>query len=513
MSSPYRETQKIESLTRRFIDPTINKMESIYAGILCISRTYGRTENGKKLLYKCVPDDRNLPHLLVPYQIQTSFNKSHKDKYILFRCADWTKPGEITETIGDVDSAEAFNEYQVCRKQLRISLTTFTNVVKRSMRLETVGDPETKLVEQILRSGYKIDDYTGRHIISIDPDSCTDFDDAFSAHVENEQIIVSTYISNVFLWLEIFGLWDSVTDKVSTIYLPDKKRPMLPSLLSERLCSLQQGVTRFAFVMTIKYDMKTKQQIGDPTFANAQIRVSKNWTYDDPKLGKDKTYKLLRDISGGDSHDVVAWWMIKMNNECAKIMRRGIFRTQERASTTNDFITRWLKLDGGEAAIYSDKSSCHAGLNLDHYLHITSPIRRIADIINQTIFIQDLLGESVSTQASNFIAKWMNKLDYMNEMTRNIRKVQMDCELLALCAKNVMRTDTIYVGKPIAINKPCEYTIYVEELRLITYMKTSAELTLYEDVRFQVFVFNDEARLCRKIRLGLVNDGDISKSK
>ena len=492
-------------------------MESIYAGILCVSRTYGRTENSKKLLYKCVPDDRNLPHILVPYQIQTSFSKSYKDKYILFRCADWAKPGEIAETIGDVDSAEAFNEYQVCRKQLRISLTDFTNVVKRTMRLETVGDPESKFVEQILSSRYKIDDYRDRHIISIDPDSCTDFDDAFSAHVENEQIIVSIYISNVFLWLETFGLWDSVTDKVSTIYLPDKKRPMLPSLLSERLCSLQQGVTRFAFVMTTKYNAQTKQQIGDPTFANAQIQVSKNWTYDDPKLGRDKTYKLLRDISYDnnhiDSHDVVAWWMIKMNNECAKRMRRGIFRTQERASTTNDFITRWLKLDGGEAAKYSDKSSGHAGLSLDHYLHITSPIRRIADIINQTLFIQDVMGESVSTPASNFVEKWMGKLDYMNEMTRNIRKVQMDCELLALCTKNVMRPDTIYVGKPIELNKPGEYTIYVDELCLITYMKTNAELALYEEVCFRVFVFNDEARLCRKIRLGLVNDGGVHQCK
>lgn len=483
-------------------------MESIHAGILCVGRTYGRTENGKKLLYKCVPDDRNLPHILVPYQIQTSFNKAHKDKYILFRLGE---PGEIAETIGDVDSAEAFNEYQVCRKRLRISLTDFTNVVKRTLRLETDGDPESKLVEKVMRSGYKIDDYTGhRHIISIDPDSCTDFDDAFSAHVENEHIVVSTYISNVFLWLETFELWDSVTDKVSTIYLPDKKRPMLPALLSERLCSLQQGKLRFAFVMTVKYDAETKQQIGDPTFTNAQIRVSKNWTYDDPKLSRDKTYKLLRDISGGenDSHDVVAWWMIKMNNECAKIMPRGIFRTQEMASTTNNFITRWLKLDGGggEAAKYSDKSSCHAGLNLDHYLHITSPIRRIADIINQTLFIQDLMGESVSIQASNFNAKWMGKLDYMNETAKNIRKVQMDCELLALCAKNVMRPDTTYIGKPIALNKPGEYTIYVEELRLITYMKTRVELPLYEDVWFQVFVFNDEARLCRKIRLGLVTD-------
>jgi len=488
-------------------------MESIHAGILCLGRTYGRTENGKKLLYKCIPDDVNLPHTLVPYQIQSSFSKSYKNKYILFRLGE---PGEIAETIGDVDSAEAFNIYQMCRKRLRISLTDFTNVVKRALRLETEGDPEAKLVERVLAQNIEIDDYRDRHIISIDPDSCTDFDDAFSASPTGENSVsVCVYISNVFLWLETFELWDAITDKVSTIYLPDKKWPMLPTLLSERLCSLQQGKTRFAFVMKMEYNAETGHQIGAPIFINAQIRVSKNWTYEDPKLEKDKTYKWLRSISGKtNSHDVVAWWMIKMNEECANIMEKGIFRTQTEASTTNDFIARWLKLDGGgEAAKYSDtKSTGHAGLNLDHYLHITSPIRRIADIINQTLFIKDQINVSISPGAHRFIDKWLNKLDYMNTMTRNTRRVQMDCELLALCNQNVLVANALYVGTPISRDMTNgEYTIYVEDLRLVTYMKTNVELPLFETLRFQVFVFNDEARLCRKIRLGLVglNANDI----
>ena len=35
-------------------------------------------------------------------------------------------------------------------------------------------------------------------------------------------------------------LWRSFTKRVSTIYLPDKKRPMLPTILSDCLCSLQE---------------------------------------------------------------------------------------------------------------------------------------------------------------------------------------------------------------------------------------------------------------------------------
>jgi exoribonuclease R len=513
-----------------------------HAGILCINKTYGRTENGKRLLYKCIPDDSTLPPILVPYQIQMSFSKSHKNKYILFRCEKWNAEcprGEIADTIGDVDSAEAFNEYQVCRKRLNISLTGFTNVVKQRLRLlpppaeATSEDNEWNLISKIMTSFPSIVDQCNYDVFTIDPSSCTDYDDAFSTQIMGNAVIVNVYISNVFLWMEIFQLWEHITDRVSTIYLPDKKRPMLPDLLSERLCSLQAGKNRVAFVMSVKYDIHTGKQLSAPTFLNAIINVSKNYSYDDPQLERNKTYNRLRNITGHtDSHDVVAWWMIKMNEECARELAEkgsGIFRTQASTNVSKEplskeplskepmstdslpeAVQRWMKTDGeSSAAKYSNTSSTHAGLGLQHYSHITSPIRRISDIINQTLFMRDVLGESISGGACAFIAKWMDKLDFMNESMRKIRRVQMDCELLDLCNRDALKTNTAYIGMPIASEHAGEYTIYIEKLKLITYMKTPASLPLFAKTRFQVFVFNDEARLCRKIRICLDNDHSI----
>ena len=42
--------------------------------------------------------------------------------------------------------------------------------------------------------------------------------------------------------------------RISTIYLPDKKRPMLPTILSDCLCSLQANKNRIAFVLDIKLE-------------------------------------------------------------------------------------------------------------------------------------------------------------------------------------------------------------------------------------------------------------------
>ena len=509
-----------------------------HAGILCINKTYGRTENGKRLLYKCIPDDSTLPPILVPYQIQMSFSKSHKNKYILFRCEKWNLEcprGEITDTIGDVDSAEAFNEYQVCRKRLNVSLTGFTNVVKQRLRLlpppaEATAreDNEWNLISKIMSSFPSIVDQRNYDVFTIDPSSCTDYDDAFSTQIMGNAVIVNVYISNVFLWMEIFQLWEHITDRVSTIYLPDKKRPMLPDLLSERLCSLQAGKNRVAFVMSVKYDIRTGKQLSAPTFSNALINVSKNYSYDDPQLERNKAYSRLRNITGhADSHDVVAWWMIKMNEECARELAEkgsGIFRTQASTNVSKEpmskeplstdylpeAVQRWMKTDGeSSAAKYSITSSTHAGLDLRHYSHITSPIRRISDIINQTLFMRDVLGNSISGGACAFIAKWMDKLEFMNESMRKIRRVQMDCELLDLCNRDALKTNTTYIGMPIASERAGEYTIYIEKLKLITYMKTPVSLPLFAKTSFQVFVFNDEARLCRKIRICLDNDDAI----
>jgi exoribonuclease R len=51
--------------------------------------------------------------------------------------------------------------------------------------------------------------------------------------------------------MDVLNLWDSFSRRISTIYLPDKKRPMLPTILSDCLCSLQENVRRVAFVMDV----------------------------------------------------------------------------------------------------------------------------------------------------------------------------------------------------------------------------------------------------------------------
>jgi exoribonuclease R len=471
----------------------------LLAGVLILGKTYGRF--GKRLLYKCIPDNKSLPVFLVPYNVDVGFSKVIKNKYIVFRFTQWSSDhphGEITETLGDVDSLDAFNEYQLHRRGLHLSLTPFA---KASRVILKDSDP----IQTILNK-YPVEDLRPiNNVFTIDPANCTDFDDAFSASEENGIAIVNVYIANVFVWLETYGLWEYMTDRVSTIYLPDKKRPMLPPLLSDDLCSLKECADRFAFMMSVQYDMRSLKQIGEPVFKNVLVHISKNYEYEDKKLEKNSAYKILRTLAKTeDSHEVVAFWMIQMNAMSADYLRnscKGIFRTstsKETSPTISQAMLHWLG-NHSSSAIYSTVSAPHTQLGVNSYVHITSPIRRLVDILNQ---IQ--MNNEISESCQAFLDKWVQKLNDINTATKEIRKTQTDCELLALTSKNNFSENNEYLGilfDRTLVSGKYEYAVYIEELKMFSRIKMEECVENYTKSQFRIFVFEDEDRLCKKIRL------------
>jgi len=493
-----------------FKDDTVVILESpfrdtVLAGVLILGKTYGRF--GKRLLYKCIPDNKSLPVFLVPYNVGATFSKVVKNKYIAFRFANWDSDhphGEIKDTLGDVDSLEAFNEYQLYRRGLHLSLAQLTKASKILIK-----DNENTCIEKILAiPNYQIEDLRSiENVFTIDPVDCTDFDDAFSSTEENGVATINVYIANVFVWLETYGLWEHMTDRVSTIYLPDKKRPMLPPLLSEDLCSLKQGADRFAFMMSVKYDMQTLKPIDNPVFKNVLIKISKNYAYEDKKLGKNPAYKVLRALAQtDDSHDVVAFWMIRMNAAAAEHLRnvnKGVFRISE----GENLLEKPMFKGGGmgellvlPGAVYSEVCAPHSQLGVDAYVHITSPIRRLVDILNQILFQTD-----VSVLGQTFLDKWIHQLGLVNRATKDIRKTQMDCELLALVNKNGCPQEfSGILFDRTSVSGKYEYAVYIEELKMFSRIKLEDRIENFTKSQFRILVFEDEDRLCRKIRLQLV---------
>ena len=86
VQSPLRENQNIPGIL-----------------ILEKNRSYGRTENKKRLLYRCKPFNTCYPHFLIPYEIPMGFNKNFRNKYVTFRLDHWEgkhPQGLLSQTIG-----------------------------------------------------------------------------------------------------------------------------------------------------------------------------------------------------------------------------------------------------------------------------------------------------------------------------------------------------------------------------------------------------------------------------
>jgi len=519
-------------LRHSFIKNTIN-----IAGVLILegNKTIGRTSNNKRLFYKCIPDDKRLPVFIIPYEIKIGFSKVYKNKYIVFQFQKWDgkhPDGMIKETIGDIDNLDAFYEYQLYCKSIHDSITEFTNKT-RSVLNQKSND---EYIERIFNNkDFIIEERVDKYIFTIDPPNSLDYDDAFGIEkLPNGNYSVSIYIANVYFWIETLGLWNSFSRRVSTIYLPDRRRPMLPTILSDSLCSLQEGQKRFALVMDFIID-ENGSILTEPIYKNVLINVRKNYSYEEPKmLLKDSYYQKLFDLSVKmdrnvkNSHDLVSFWMITMNRYSGEYMAKnkiGIFRSavyinNESAidvennkynlkDDTIRVINNWNNTVG-QYLLYNDNISLeHELLNIQSYIHITSPIRRLVDLLNQMILCKNLdLIKNMSLESLEFLKKWENEMEYINISMRSIRKVQTDCELMNRCFNmpNIMNIEHegVLFDKIIKNDGIIQYMVYLENLKLLSRISTNVDIQNYSILKFKLFLFEDEDKTKKKIRLQMI---------
>lgn len=519
--------------------PVRNMLDIPAVLILADNKTYGRTKGIKgKLLYKCIPDDIRLPVFLVPYEIKhVGFSKVFSNLYVTINFSDWTSNAlpfaTLTQNIGPVNILENFYEYQLYCKSLNTSMQKFNNATKM-----LVKEDHEAFIRNIVLKHPSIEDRTSSYtVFSIDPANCTDFDDAFSIKIlDDNTVLLSIYIANVTIIMDTLNLWSSVSKRIATIYLPDKKRPMLPTILSDCLCSLQKGSSRFAFVLDLVIN-QTNGTIISTKYSNCLIRVSKNYVYEEPDLLKKSSYILLLDttrllsqkykyinhISG--SHDVVAYLMILMNYFSAKELLKtkvGIFRStvvnakQQTILPDNvpedvvKFVKIWNSSFGQYVVLNGDLELNleHSLLNMDAYIHITSPIRRLVDLLNLIKFQEVLQLSMLSQNASDFYLYWTDKIDYINVTMRAIKKIQNDCSLLDTFNKGCI-LDKLYDGycfdKIARSDGLFQYIVFLPELKLTSKVTIREDLNNYQLKQYKLFLFNNEERFKKKIRLQLCN--------
>jgi len=498
-----------------------------HTGVLILqgNKTYGKAKNDR-MYYKCIPNDKTMPIFLIPYDLRIGFVKDYTNKYVSFSYQNWDVKhpiGMLRETFGDVDNYSSFCSYQLWCNRLVYSIAKFN----REVKVYSKQTNEEELISNILQSEkYNIEDRRNENVYTIDPEGSKDLDDGFSiTELGNGTFKVAIYIANVYVMLDFLDMWGNLTDRVSTIYLPEDRRTLLPDLLSDNFCSLLENKERVTFCMEFCYNIN-ENKINDSSicFFNAIINIKQNYSYEQQELLNNNDYqnlyKITKTINSDiiDSHDVVSHWMIYMNTISAEKLhscRTGIFRVvtkKEDIVSNNDYqmrhkINLWNNVSGSYEKYTDDLNTKHDILNVNSYLHVTSPIRRVVDIVNQIYFFKHVFEKDLCENCEKFVTRFELRIPQLNDDVKAIRKVQSECDLLYACKNDETVLETQYKGY--VFNKKYEnnqftYSVFLKKLNKISFFRSNDEIEEHEIRMFKLYLFDRENSGHRKIRLALV---------
>lgn len=530
-----------------------NKIEIIHShvrcckhipGVLSLNISFGKYKD--KLLYLCKPDDKRIPFFLVPYKIPYSFDKSVKKIYTTFKYDHWNDDmprGSLLQNFGNIEDVNNYYEYILYCKSLNVSIQPFTKIARKKL--------ESKSAEQIIQNIqnlYKIEEITKKKefIFTLDSNISNDHDDAISYDFKEHKITV--YISNVSLIMEYLDLWNSFTERISTIYLPDKKRPMIPPVLTETLLSLDEKERRLCYALEIFFDENNK--IINQNLKLCVAYISKNYSHDQKDdYENNKYYKKISEILKiHNSKDIVTHLMIHFNKYLADYLYSkniGIYRYYhnlnndkiikiKEESSTKDVdksdipksilfhISNFKTHSSRYCLLEKRENYCEDDTSNDNikslYLQASSPIRRIVDIINNIALLKVLLMDSNNfKKATEFYNYWTSpeQVEYINISSRTIRKVQSKCKIYSQYLynkeNNITQNYEGYVfDKLEKSDGKFQYMVFLPSLKLTTYITVLEDLNNYSCHLFQLFVFMNQEQDKNKIKLQLCY---VSKNK
>lgn len=487
-------------------------------GVLMITgNLLGKKNN--KFLYQCIPDDKRLPIFVVQYEDKQNFNKVKFNRYVTFKFKSWDDKhpeGMLTNNLGTVEELNPYYEYQLYCKSLNYSYQKFTKISNEKTKNTNIDN----ILNQL---NTNIEDRRNIYTFTIDSENTQDYDDAYSIYKSDNTVKLSVYITNVALIIDILDLWESFSKRICTIYLPDRKRPMIPTILSSSLCTLKKNEDRICYTMDIIFENDTI----NIEINNTIINVNDNFNYNDKSLNTNREYnecmkyvKLLHKQQSFSSYmktpsDFVSYLMMFMNYECSKIFienKNGIFRTStltESKEHIPDELQCFIQILKSSSGVYTTNLyEAHELMKFDSYIHITSPIRRLIDLLNSITLMRNKSLYNVSKKGEQFYYNWVNKLEYINTTSRIVRKLQYDCQLLEMFYRNHDPEKTFigYIFDKILRNdKLYQYSVYIPSIKMISKIISHDEYSNYSKHNFSIHLFKNNENFKKKIRLHILD--------
>ena len=304
---------------------------------------------------------------------------------------------------------------------------------------------------------------------TIDCDDTKDMDDAVSLIETGSGYQLGVHIADVAGYIQPHSALDcEAMQRGTSIYLPHMTIPMFPEMISNDICSLNPNVDRNTISVLI--DLDACGNVLDSRITKAVIRSGIKGVYSEinsilagkaapsvrskyacftPTLfAMDALSRKLRSIRAanganvenrqranvrliddtvdlvpckhGASERIIEEFMVLANRIVGEYFLAHalptIFRAHEGA---------------GKLAKYTTSADGHYDLQIDHYAHFTSPIRRLSDCRVHQVLTAHLAGCNNDCLHYLFDALLDESCEYANKRSRRANQIQKSCE--ALC--------------------------------------------------------------------------------
>ncbi|MDB0056169.1 VacB/RNase II family 3'-5' exoribonuclease [Akkermansiaceae bacterium] len=211
----------------------------------------------------------------VPGGIKLSDNKGAKPgQVVVVKITEWNDPNE--SPLGHVTEVLGFpGEPGVDVEQIIAA-----HGVARGFPSEVVDEAE-QVEEKVPASEIeRREDWRKKDVITIDPSTAKDFDDAIWVAKTEKGWQLAVHIADVSYYVKPGTALDAeARERGNSTYLVDRVIPMLPEVLSNGVCSLNPGVDRLTKCVVIDFD--SAGTVKKSRFIDAIINTPRKYSYEE----------------------------------------------------------------------------------------------------------------------------------------------------------------------------------------------------------------------------------------
>lgn len=481
-----------------FILNKSNIREKKIVGILELFSKYKFPKTKRNIeRFKFRPLSNKFPAFLVASKMKSKFNTNI---LVTIKYSSWEKTypyGEIISVIGEVNTIN--NLYD--------GLLHKYDLISKKIKHPKIDDNLDEF-EKCIISEYK--DLTNLEVMSVDPENTLDIDDAFSIQIkDSNHFTIQIHISDVLGTLKLYGLEYLLDLELNTsIYCPHKTINMFPINLSEGILSLLPNKKRLAITMELEIKNNT---IFKKSFYKSLIVNKSKLNYE--KFNSNKYKKIINLVKNidykykystiFDSHTFIEKLMIMYNKEVGDFLRANhkniIFRSQDKTDKISfpyseyDELNQFLSIIRYSGAYYSFENNYHNTLDLDNYIHFTSPIRRFADCYNH-LQMHQIFNSRIKIFKIN--------LDTINLFNKRIKLVERKWNRLKLEKYIESSGNHKFEGYIYKIEKN-NISVFLPKYKLSIYGSVSciSEVKLYKLQTFLIYLLYSNVKPYSKLNI------------